>query len=201
MNLYGASGHAKVIIEIIESNGGKIEALFDDNPTIHSLLNYPVQRFTDSGELLGKFIVSIGNNRIRKDIVSLLKTEFGVSIHKNATVSSRSVIGEGTVVMGGVVINTDSHIGRHCIVNTNASIDHDCSLEDFVHIAPGAILCGDVYVGEGTLLGARAVVIPGIRIGKWCTIGAGSVIIKDIPDFTKVAGNPARIIRSAPVAI
>lgn len=95
--------------------------------------------------------------------------------------------------MSGVSIHSGAQVGAHCIVNTHASVDHDCYLEDFVHIAPQAALCGNVSVGEGTLIGAGAVVIPGIRIGRWSVIGAGSVIRSDVPDGVLVAGNPGRI--------
>jgi acetyltransferase EpsM len=97
--------------------------------------------------------------------------------------------------MAGVTINSTVSIGKHCIINTNASVDHDCLLEDFVHVSPNATLCGGVRIGEGTHIGASAVVIPEIKIGQWVTVGAGSVVINDIPDYATVVGNPARIIK------
>ena len=66
---------------------------------------------------------------------------------------------------------------------------------DFVHIAPKVALCGNVFVGEGTLVGVGAVVVPGIRIGKNCVIGAGAVVFRDVPDYGLVVGNPARLIK------
>ncbi|WP_449398442.1 hypothetical protein [Chryseobacterium wanjuense] len=103
--------------------------------------------------------------------------------------------------MPGVTINAIVKVGRHCIVNTNASIDHDCILEDFVHISPNVALGGNVYVGEGTHVGIGVNVIQGITIGKWCTIGAGAVIISDVPDGCTVVGNPGRIIKSKSLKI
>jgi acetyltransferase EpsM len=87
-------------------------------------------------------------------------------------------------------------IGKHCIINTNSSVDHDCIIEDFVHLSPNVALAGAVLVGEGTHIGIGACIIQGIKIGKWCTIGAGSVIIRDIPDGSTVVGNPGRIIKN-----
>jgi acetyltransferase EpsM len=197
MFLYGASGHAKVIVEILESQGIKIDELFDDNESIRSLLKYSVRKFIPELDENKELIISIGDNINRKKIASRVCTDYGMAIHPRAIVSKRSSIGEGTVIMGGVTINVDAHIGRHCIVNTNASIDHDCILEDFAHVSPNVTLCGNVYVGEGTLIGAGTVVIPWKKIGKWCTIGAGSVVIKDIPDYATVAGNPAQIIKTS----
>jgi acetyltransferase EpsM len=97
--------------------------------------------------------------------------------------------------MPGVTVNSSTTIGAHCILNTNSSIDHDCILDNYVHISPNATLCGGISIGEGTHIGAGAVVIPGIKIGKWCTIGAGSVIINNIPDYSTVVGNPGKIIK------
>ena len=80
-------------------------------------------------------------------------------------------------------------------MNTGASIDHECILGDYVHVSPHATLCGDVQVGEGSWIGAGAVVIPGVRIGKWCVIGAGSVVLHDVPDGVVAVGNPCKIVK------
>lgn len=196
MYLYGASGHAKVIIEILELIGEPIEGLFDDNTSIAHLLNYPVKPFPGELDPDNKLIISIGNNHIRRKITSFIKAQFGTAIHSSAIISKRSFIEPGTVVMGGVTINTDVKIGKHCIINTNSSVDHDSILVDFVHISPNVAICGGVEVGEGTHIGAGAVIIPGKKIGKWCTIGAGSVIIKDIPDYSIAVGNPCVVIKT-----
>jgi len=195
MIFYGASGHAKVVIEAWVASGGSVTAIFDDNEKVTQLLGYTV---------VGKFksqqnvpcVVSIGANRVRKTIVDKISTQYGKVIHPHSSVSPSSKLGEGTVVMARAVVNAATTIGKHVIINTTASVDHDCVLEDFVHIAPGAVLCGDVCVGEGTLIGAGAIVIPGIKIGKWCTIGAGAVVVKDVSDNSLVAGNPAMNIQN-----
>ena len=197
MYLYGASGHAKVVIEILESQGIKIEGLFDDNESIKSLLEFPVQKFNASFIRNKKLIISIGNNAIREKIVTAINAEYGIAIHPKSTISPRSFIDEGTVIMAGVTINSGTQIGKHCIVNTNASVDHDCVLENYVHISPNVASCGDVRIGEGTHIGTGAIIIPGKRIGRWCTIGAGSVVIKDIPDYSIAVGNPCKIIKSS----
>ena len=196
MYLYGASGHAKVIIDILELQKEPVEGLFDDNASIGRLLEYPVQSFPSQFDATKRLIISIGNNLIRRKIATSLPASFGNAIHPSATISKRSFVGAGTVVMAGVTINTDVKIGNHCILNTNASVDHDCLLEDYVHISPNVALCGGVEVGEGTHIGAGAVVIPGKKVGKWCVVGAGSVIIKDIPDYSTAVGNPCKIIKT-----
>jgi serine acetyltransferase len=86
-------------------------------------------------------------------------------------------------------------VKSNCIINTAAVIEHDCVIEDYVHISPNVTICGHVKIGKGTHVGAAAVIIPGIKIGAWCTIGAGAVVIRDIPDGATVVGNPGRIIK------
>ncbi|MBX2906045.1 MAG: acetyltransferase [Taibaiella sp.] len=196
MIVYGASGHGKVIIEILESMGVDGIEIWDDavKPPVWQ---YPVIKPFAKPHNDKKCVIAIGVNATRQKVAAKLEAQlsFGIAIHPTAHISSRATIGEGTVVMAGVMINAESRIGRHCIVNTSASIDHDCVLGDFSHVSPNATLSGDVHIGEGTHFGAGAVAIQGIRIGKWCTIGAGAVIIKDVPDFATVVGNPGRIIK------
>jgi|SRR5699024_7689881 len=195
--LIGASGHARVIIEILEQANETIGGLVDQDESIDSLFGYKVCRElpTTFRNDSASIIVTIGDNAIRKQIVSKNTFTYSSAIHPRATISKRAIIGKGTVVMSGVSVNSNVVVGAHSILNTNATIEHDCILEDFVHISPNATLAGDVFVGEGTHIGINACVIPGIKIGKWCTIGAGAVIIKDIPDGATVVGNPGRIIK------
>ena len=196
--LYGASGHAKVIFEILEAMHQLPYGLIDDNPNITSLLDYPVFNTVEQAKVVTEdlFIISIGSNHVRKKVAEKLQhSPFATAVHTSAVVSRRSVIGKGTVVMANVSVNVHSRIGDHVILNTNCSIDHDCVIENFVHISPNAALAGNVEVGEGTHIGIGASVIQGIRIGKWATIGAGAVIIRDVPDYAVVVGNPGRIIK------
>ena len=193
MKLYGASGHAKVIISILELLNKKISNIFDDRAPF-TVLGYEVARFDES--YTDNFIISVGNNKTRKILAKKLhKVNFINAIHPSTILDKRVRIDLGTVVMAGVTINVDTTIGKHNIINTAASIDHDCQLADFVHISPNATLCGNVKIGEGSQIGAGAVVLPNISIGKWCSIGAGAVVIKDVPDGATVVGNPGRIIK------
>jgi len=195
--LWGASGHAKVVIEIIETTSGNIGGLCDQDETIRSLLGYPVNPHLPESFDTNKdqLLISIGNNLIRKKIAEANPYLYAKAIHPSATISPRAVIDTGTVVMAGVSVNSETQIGQHAILNTNCSIDHDCILQNYVHISPQAALAGNVKVGEGTHIGIGACIIQGITIGKWATIGAGAVIIKDIPDYAVVVGNPGKIIK------
>ena len=193
MILYGASGHAKVIIDTLEALGKRIDWIVDDDESRKELLGYEVRRNT------GKYdaaIISIGNCQIRKDKVHELDVKtWETAIHPSAVVSPRARLGEGTVVMAGALINACANVGRHCIVNTGASIEHDVEVSDYVHVAPRATLAGGVTVGEATWIGAGSVVKQGIHIGKNCMIGAGSVVVKNIPDGVTAYGNPCRVVR------
>lgn len=193
MILYGASGHAKVIIDILEANNIKLDYVVDDNESLDELLGYPVQR--NSGRY-DTAIISIGACEIRKKISENIQVGRYISaIHPSAIVSPRSSIGEGTVVMQGAIIQSCAVIGKHCIINTGASVGHDVLLENFVHIAPHATITGGVTIGEGTWVGAGTVVKQGVHVGKWCMIGAGSVVVDDIPDGVVAFGNKCKPIR------
>lgn len=194
--LYGASGHCKVIIDIIRLNNGLVKAVFDDNQSIKSILDIATHPSVGVKTVEKNLIISIGNNKTRKKIVETLNSNvFCTHIHPNTTIDDKTKIDLGTVIMAGVVINSSTQIGKHCIINTASCIDHDCILEDYVHISPNATLCGNVKVGVGSHIGAGSVIIQGITIGKNVTVGAGSVIIKNIPDNAVVVGNPGKIIK------
>lgn len=196
MILIGASGHAKVILDILEKNEFTVDYLLDANPNIKELAGYNVIEDKDHiDDIDQEYIVSIGSNLIRKRVSEQRKVKFGWAIHPDSILGDDVSIGQGTVVMAGAIINPSTQIGNHCIINTSASIDHDCEIADYVHISPNATLCGTIEVGEGTHIGAGATIIPNLKIGKWATIGAGAVVIEDVPDYAVVVGNPGRIIK------
>lgn len=195
MYLYGGSGHARVIRDIIEACGYTLEGVIDINPNLLDFMGFPV--FPDVTDDVRQMIISIGSNKIRQRIGEQYKgkIEFPAVVHPSAIVSPHIEIGEGTVVMQGAILQSSTRIGRHCIINTGASIDHECQIGDYAHISPHATLCGNVHVGEGTWVGAGSVAIPGIRIGRWSVVGAGSVIVRDIPDGVVAYGNPCRVVK------
>ncbi|WKK80344.1 acetyltransferase [Marivirga arenosa] len=197
MLLFGASGHAKVIVDNLSSQGIKVNGFYDEDESKKELWGIPVIGKTkDYKKSTEECLVSIGKNSTRKKVVQQLKeAPFGTAINKTSILGSNVKIEKGTVVMAGTVINADTKIGKHVIINTSASVDHDCIVDDYAHIAPNSSLCGGVHVGEGTLIGAGATVIPLVKIGKWCTIGAGAVIVEDVPDHSVVVGNPGKIIK------
>jgi len=197
----GYSGHSYVIIDILLNAGRMVTAYCDaenkERNPFH--LNYLGKESEVLKELASfDYFIGIGHNGIRRKVHISLAKHLGEpinAIHPSAIISASVEMGNGIMIAAGVAINPVVTIGRGVICNTSSSIDHECVIEDFVHIAPGAVLCGNVKVGSGTFVGANSVIKQGITIGKNVTIGAGTVVIKDIPDNATVVGNPQRILR------
>lgn len=190
----GASGHGKVIADIASKNGYSEIVFLDDNENAHECGDYPViGKSSEVGKIDADVIVGIGNAAIRKRIQESVSEDKMVTlIHPNAVVAEDVEIGIGSVIMAGAVINSGSKIGKGCIINTCSSVDHDCNLEDYVHIAVGSHLCGTVNVGEKTWIGAGAIVRNNISICSDCMIGAGAVVVNDIEEKGTYVGVPAR---------
>ncbi|MEW5676317.1 acetyltransferase [Flavobacterium enshiense] len=197
MYLYGASGHAKVVLDILSRLGKSVSCILDDAPKVASLNGVPVKK-TSGADFSGteEVIITIGNNGIREKIANRIQARYFVAVHPSAIISPSATVGEGSVVMPNAVINADSCIGKHCIINSGAIVEHDCVIADFVHVSPGAALAGNVTVGKGTQIGIGSCVIQGIIIGENVIVGAGTVVVKDIPDFSVVVGNPGKIIKT-----
>ena len=203
--VFGAGGHAKVVIDIIEQQGSyEIAGLLDDDirrkgsrffgyTVLGTRADLPDLRWAE----LRLAIVAIGDNAGRAAVAALLAQQgwqFATAVHPCASIGRGVEIAPGCVVMAGCVVNADARLGAHAIINTGATIDHDCRIEDAVHIAPGCHLCGGVSVGRHSFLGAGTTVTPGVRIGNKVIVGAGSTVIRDIGDEAKVSGVPARSV-------
>ena len=192
--IIGASGHGKVAADIALKCGYTDIVFLDDNISIKNCGRHSVVGSNDRVEdINGDVIVAIGNSAARRRIQESIEEErLAVLIHPDAVVAEDVTIGSGTVVMAGTVINPGRMIGRGCIINTCASVDHDCKLGDYVHVAVGAHLAGSVEVGDETWIGAGATVSNNIEICGRCMIGAGAVVVKDIEEAATYLGVPAR---------
>ncbi len=197
--LLGGGGHASVLIDLLHLQMPQEElAILDDNIPVGSYINRTpvVGCIADLSEsFVGQAVIAIGKNAIRQKLAERFPNANWVRlIHPRAILSPSVQIGPGTVIMANAVIQYGCSLGRHCIVNTAATIDHEGCLADFVHLAPGTHLAGNVTIGQETFLGTGVAVIPGIVIGKKCIVGAGAVVIRDVTDEDTVAGIPARSI-------
>ena len=202
--VFGASGHAKVVIDAIEQMGlYEIVFLVDDDLSLRGQRVYGYQSVGGKEDLIAsakrlrvdRGIVAIGSNSAREQVASwLMENGFGfiTAVHPAARIGRGVTIGPGTVVMAGGVVNSDSVIGEHVIINTAATVDHDCKLGPFVHIAPGSHLCGTVSVGRSSFVCAGVTVTPNCSIGKNVVVGAGSTVLDDLPDDVTATGSPAR---------
>jgi sugar O-acyltransferase (sialic acid O-acetyltransferase NeuD family) len=151
----------------------------------------------DLPKLGGEAILAIGNNQARLRIAAQWdgKVAWGRVVHPSAVVMPSSTIGPGTVVFAGAVVNTQAELGAHVIVNTGSIIEHDSVFEDYASVSPGCRMGGRVHAGRGVFLGAGVTLAPRVRIGEWTIVGAGAVVLRDIPERSVAYGVPARVVR------
>lgn len=197
--IIGASGHGKVIADTVNLSGDSVIGFLDDNPKLEgSFMGTPVFGGVDCFKDYAKyyFVIAIGNALIREKIVNkMYGVKWYTAIHPSAVISSVDVtIGEGTVIMANAVINAGASIGKQCIINTGAVVEHDNRLEDFVHVSVGVKLAGTVYIGKRTWVGIGVCVSNNLSICENCMIGAGAVVVKDIKESGTYIGVPARRI-------
>ena len=190
ITIIGASGHGKVAADIAKLRGYDDIMFLDDDLARISCGPYPVVGGTDI-TVDGDIFIAVGNPKDRRRLSRGRKPV--TLIHPSAVVAEDAVIGAGTVIMAGAVINPGAVIGCSCIINTCASVDHDCVLGDFVHVAVGAHVCGTVTVGENAWIGAGSIVINNICICGNCTVGAGAVVVRDIDVPGTYIGVPAKL--------
>jgi sugar O-acyltransferase (sialic acid O-acetyltransferase NeuD family) len=206
--IIGSSGHAKVIIDIVEQEGRyKIAGLLDRYRKVgEQTLGYHVfgqeedlPQLTTRHTLRGA-IVAIGDNFIRSKVAARVREicpdlPFVSAIHPKASIAKDVSVGKGTVIMAGVTINPCCSIGRFCILNTNSSLDHDSVMEDFSSLAPRVTAGGNCRIGGYSAVSIGAVIIHGIHIGEHTVVGAGSTALKNLDPFKVAYGTPAKAIR------
>ncbi|MGE5373178.1 MAG: acetyltransferase [Solirubrobacterales bacterium] len=203
--IVGAGGHARVLLDALESSGEEVLFFTDPHPelangrcgryVVHGS-DDKIKKYIPDEVLLVNGVGSTRDTGPRKAVYESFKKlgyAFSSVIHPAAVISPQAVLEEGVQIMAGAVLQTGCRIGKNTIINTRAAIDHDCQIGEHVHIAPGAVLSGNVRIGNGTHLGIGVIILQGITVGANCLIGAGAVVTRDIPDGAVALGLPARI--------
>jgi len=190
--LIGAGGHAHSCIDVLEEeNQFEIAGLIEKGESIsNESLGYPVIGTDDDLKVLRQqyknALVTVGQIKspaIRVKLYQLLKEldfTLPVIVSSHAYVSKHAQIGEGSIIMHGVIINANAKIGNNCIINNRALIEHDAVIGDHCHIATGAIINGEVSVGNETFIGSGAITKQCISIGNNCIVGAGIILKNDV---------------------
>lgn len=200
--ILGGGGHARVVIDAARSSGRfEVAGILDDQamPGRDAVdgvaIMGPITSEAVKTHQIAHAVIAIGNNRVRGDIADRLHglVTWEPVVHARAYVAPHTEIGAGCVICAMAVVQPGTILGRHVILNTAVTVDHDNVTGELVHIGPGANLASDVIVEKGTLLGIGSRVIPGCRVGSWTTVGAGGVVVRDLPDNVIAVGVPAKV--------
>ncbi len=201
--IFGYGGHGRVIADVFEQNGISVAGFFadevPDNKTtvdgwkILGNRHEMIKQLQDGGV---SYFIGIGDNRVREQVTQAIETAVGrppvQCISSRATVSSRSMIGNGVFIAPGAIINIAAELKDGTYVNTGATVDHDCVLEPFSCVQPGAHLAGGVRIGKRTMVGIGASVRQYLTVGDDGIIGGGAMVVKDIAPGKTVLGVPAQ---------
>lgn len=205
----GASDHGLVVADAVIAAGTfDLLGFADANPAsvetmgIAPILGSDTDLTTLVGDLkVDALLIAIGDNHVRqsvtKRVASMLpsKVVFPVVVHPKASVAALATIGAGSVVLAGAVIGLGAAVGAGCIVNTQASLDHHGVMADYASLAPGVMTGGHVMIGEGSAISIGATILQGRSVGDWSVVGAGSLVMDDVPGGVTAYGTPARTQR------
>lgn len=208
MLIIGAKGFAKEVLEVLHQLNQLDHLVFYDDVStdVPDVLygRFPVLRTIEEASAYFKtvdnrYTIGIGNPVLRKKLADQFEAIGGVF---TSTISPLAQIGHygniiknGTNIMSGAIVSNNVKIGAGCIIYFQTIITHDCVIEDFVEISPGATLLGRCIIGSYTQIGSNATILPNVTIGQNVIVGAGSVVSRDVPDNSLVLGVPAKKIK------
>ena len=200
----GAGSQGRVVLEAWRAqHPSSVFHFVDSDPLLQKqkILDTPVDAPSFLRDLqVDEVVLAIGDNRIRENLASELRgreIRWGTVVHPRAVVSASAVIGTGSVILANAVVHTGARVGSHVVVNTGVVIEHDCVVEEFASLSPGVCMAGRVRVGRRAFLSVGVILAPRASVGNDTVIGAGSVVIKEVPASVVAYGNPARIVRAA----
>jgi sugar O-acyltransferase (sialic acid O-acetyltransferase NeuD family) len=200
----GASGHGQVVADVLfqmwtKGREMEIVGFLDDDAALTGTKVMGLNVLGKVADLPNLphdcVILGIGDNAARARLFAELSAagkRFATAIHPSAVLAPDVVVSPGAVLCAGVVINTGARVLENAILNTCSSLDHHSVLAAHAHVAPGVHLAGNVHVGEGALVGIGSCAVPGVRIGAWSVVGAGTAVIRDVPERATVGGVPAK---------
>ncbi|WP_282124144.1 acetyltransferase [Algibacter mikhailovii] len=195
--IIGAGGHGTVVASILLASNIKVLGYYDDDIEKQGKTFLEIPVLGKISDLVSdskvKAIIGIGNNKRRKEIAQKFHFDWVNAIHPFSWISPDVNLGKGTIVCAGAIIQTGSTLGDHVVINTKASVDHDCVVGNYSHVAV-AHLAGGVSIGEGVFVALNSTVLPVTNVGDWSIVGAGSVVTKDVLPNKTVVGIPARPI-------
>jgi sugar O-acyltransferase (sialic acid O-acetyltransferase NeuD family) len=199
--LLGAGGHAAVVADAACCAGWRVAGCVDDRQGTGGPPPR-VERLGSTGDLAAildrfpeaRIHAAVGSPRLRELWLALAPDRVAAPIvHPSAIVSTSARLAPGSFVAARAVVNPRASVGYGAIVNTASIVEHDCRIEAFAHLAPAAVLAGGASLGASALAGVGSIVLPGIRVGRGATLGAGSVAVRDVPDGAVAIGSPARL--------
>lgn len=200
--LLAAGGHGCVVLDALQASGIHVAGIIDPGKEVGStFFGVPVlgsddwlDQATPEDVLLANGIGSLAGNGQRGQFFNTWKLRgfnFIAVQHPSAVVGREAMLSEGCQIMAGAILQSRVSIGDNVVINTRASVDHDCNIGRHSFIGPGVTMCGEVCIGDNAFLGAGAIILPGISIGNNSIVAAGAVVTRDVPCGELVAGNPA----------